>query len=233
MLNGVIIIYFITDKCPFYKVSEEYNSEITKNYLPDFPGNSSCEIYLKANIKTKVIHLRFSELFLSSGDVLYVYNPSNYKDILHYDGGKNPVASVTSDNDSVRIVFTLSNFRSRFALFHQALSAGKDIFTLLITVKRLDMVCHACFVLPCHICLSFPFFSFPFFPFLSFPFLSFPFPSLPFPSLPSLPFPSLPFPSLSLSLSLSLPFPSLPFLDFLAHQTILYRIFFNPFARSL
>ena len=202
MLNGVIIIYFITDKCPFYKVSEEYKSEITKNYSPDFPGSSSCEIYLKAKIKTKVIHLRFSELFLSSGDVLNVYNPSNYKDIWRYDGGKNPVASVTSDNDSVRIVFTLSNFRSRFTLFHQALSAGKDIFTLLITVKRLDMVCH---VLSCLAIYVFPFLSFPFvsFPFLSFPFLSFPFLSFPFLSFPSLPFSCFPC---------------------LAHHTILYRI---------
>ena len=199
MLNDVIIIYFITDKCPFYKVLEEYKSEITKNYSPDFPGSSSCEIYLKAKNKTKVIHLRFSELFLSSGDVLNVYNPSNYKYIWRYGGGKNSVASVTSDNDSVRIVFTLSNFRSRFAIFHHALSAGKDIFTPLITVKRLDMVCH---ILSCLAIYAFPFLSFPF---LSFPFLSFP--SLPFP-FPSLSFPSLPFPSLPFLFLLSLPCPS-------------------------
>ena len=79
-----------------------------------------------------MIHLRFSELFLSPGYAIHIYDPYNNSMLKSYYGTDKVqvLASVTSKSDSARVVFTSASSqdttRRRFVLVHRALPQGKD-----------------------------------------------------------------------------------------------------------
>ena len=79
-----------------------------------------------------MIHLRFSELFLSPGDAIHIYDPYNNSILKSYHGTDKVqvLTSVTPKNDSAGVVFTSASSqdaaRRRFVLVHRALPQGKD-----------------------------------------------------------------------------------------------------------
>ena len=111
-------------------------------------SNSSCELYFKAKDNTTVIHFRFSELLLSSGDDVTIYDSSDNSIIAKYNETKNLLLSVTSNGDSVRVVFTSSSspvtVGRHLKLVYQTLSPGKDMSTFSVIVKITP-----CLALPC------------------------------------------------------------------------------------
>ena len=135
MLNDKILIHVVTDKNPYYKVSEQDESGfVSRNHPANLAASSSIEIYFKAKENTSVIHLRFTELFLPPGDVIDVYDPRNNNKLKRYNDTDKLLLSVTSaGSDSARVVFTSAGSkntgRRRFELVHQALRHGKDVFT--------------------------------------------------------------------------------------------------------
>ena len=149
MLNDKILIHVVTDKNPYYKVSEQDESGfVSRNHPANLPASSSIEIYFKAKENT-VIHLRFTELFLPPGDVIDVYDPNNNNKLKHYNETDKLLISVTSGSDSARVVFTSAGSqntgRRRFELVHQALPHGKDVFThTAINVKVAATLLKAC-----------------------------------------------------------------------------------------
>lgn len=133
IINDKIFIHVVIDKNPYYKVSKEDGSgSVSPNHPVNFPANSSTEIYFKAKQNTSVVHLRFTE-FLSSGDVIDVYDPFDNKKLKHYNESDKLLTSVTSENDSARVVFTSGSSQDtdgrRFELVHRALPQSKDVFT--------------------------------------------------------------------------------------------------------
>ena len=90
-----------------------------------------------------MIHLRFTELFLSPGDVIDVYDPYTNKRLQSYSETDNLLIFVTSESDSARVVFTSAGNtgRRRFELVHRALPQGKDVFTHTVAASMLNAYC--------------------------------------------------------------------------------------------
>lgn len=88
-----------------------------------------------------MVHLRFSELLLSPGDDVTIYDPSDNSIIAKYNETKILLSSMTSNGNSVRVVFTSSRspvtVGRRLGLVYQTLSPGKDISTFSVTAKFL------------------------------------------------------------------------------------------------
>ena len=129
MLN---FLRFFTGKCPLYSVSQEYETVFTTPGYPDnLSPNTTCEFHFEAETKRRVIHLIFSELFLSPGDEVTVYDPSDGRMILKYNDTKDLLVSVSTKGSSARVVFTTANSNTtvgrRFKLVHKALSPGNGV----------------------------------------------------------------------------------------------------------
>ena len=97
----------------------------------NLPRNSICEVYITAKNKSKVIHLKFSELSLSSGDDVTIYDPSNDSLLAKYNHTGNQPVAFALKSHSVRVVFTsadsLATVGRGFVLIYQALSPGKRL----------------------------------------------------------------------------------------------------------
>ena len=144
-----------------------------------------------------MIHLRFLELFLTPGDDVIVYDPSDGSVMARYDGSENMLVSLTSKGDSVRVVFTSADNETtvgrRFKLAHQALSSGNSsVFIVLLIVK----------IIAWNLTL-------PYLPYLTLPYLTLPYLTLPYLTLPYLTLPYLTLPYLTLPY-LTLPYLTLP-----------------------
>jgi hypothetical protein len=133
-----------------------------------------------------VIHLRFLELFLTPGDDVIVYDPSDGSVMARYDGSENMLVSLTSKGDSVRVVFTSADNETtvgrRFKLAHQALSSGNSsVFIVLLIVKIIAWN------------LTLPYLTLPYLtlPYLTLPYLTLPYLTLPYLTLPYLTLPYL------------------------------------------
>ncbi|CAB4022863.1 Hypothetical predicted protein, partial [Paramuricea clavata] len=115
--------------CPLYKISEEYESDFSSLGFPDnLPRNGKCEIYFRSKERDKVIHLRFSELFLSPSDSVEVFDDQFDNGVIaSYSWEEKPYVSVTSKGHSARVVFNLKNaetkFGRRFRLVYKSLTA--------------------------------------------------------------------------------------------------------------
>ena len=92
-----------------------------------------------------MIHLRFTELFLSPGDVIEVYDPYTNERLESYSETDKLLISVTSESDSARVVFTSAGNQNtggrRFELVHRALPQGKDVFTHTVAASLLNAYC--------------------------------------------------------------------------------------------
>ena len=134
MLNNIIRFFVATDQNPYYKESAENESGfVSPGYPVDFLPNKTYEIYIKAKNKSHVVHLRFTELFLFSRDVVTVYDPYTGEVLKSYNNETNDLlVSVTSKHDSVRAVFISTDkisdaSKRRFGLVYQSLSPGKHV----------------------------------------------------------------------------------------------------------
>ena len=129
--------YQYVDKCPFFEISSILEKEIKSPGYPDsFPQNSTCEVYIRSKEQTGVINIRFSEISLSPGDKLTIYDASNSRVIAKYDNGtENSEISVTANVSSVRVVFTSIDTEPklgrRFLFYHKVINSGiKSMFFL-------------------------------------------------------------------------------------------------------
>ena len=122
--------YQYVDKCPLYKISSVLEKEIKSPGYPDsFPRNSTCEVYIRSEDQTGVINIRFSEILLSPGDKLTIYDVSNGRVIAKYNNWtENSEISVTANVSSVRVVFTSIDTERkmgrRFLFYHKVLNSG-------------------------------------------------------------------------------------------------------------
>ena len=127
-------VFLLSDQNPYYKESEEYESGfVSPGYPVNFLPDKTCEIYIKAKKKTQVIHLRFSELFLFSKDNVTFYDPYTGEVLKSYNNETDDLlVSVTSKNDSVRVVFISTDkisdaSKRRFALMYKSLPPGRNV----------------------------------------------------------------------------------------------------------
>ena len=126
-------VFLLSDKNPYYKESEEYESGfVSPGYPVNFLPHNTCEIYIKAKKKTQVIHLRFSELFLFSKDIVTVYDPYTGEVLKSYNKTDDLLVSVTSKNDAVRVVFISTDkisdaSKRQFGLVYKSLPPGRNV----------------------------------------------------------------------------------------------------------
>ena len=135
MLNSIILFFVATDQNPYYKESVENESGfVSPGYPVNFLPNKTYEIYIKAKNKIHVVHLRFTELFLFSRDVVTVYDPYTGEVLKSYNNKTDDLlVSVTSKHDSVLAVFISTDkisdaSKRRFGLVYQSFSPGKHVF---------------------------------------------------------------------------------------------------------